>query len=57
MLELLQEVKTKKEKKTDKFFGFGFDSPDSIIGVRGFETRKDFSKFLLNGRVQELKAM
>jgi len=55
MNELLKNVKTKKEKKMDKFFGFGFDSDDSIYGVRGFEEPTDFSKYLLKHRLDSVK--
>lgn len=54
MRELLDQVKTKKEKKADRFFGFGFDDPRSIIGNRGFPEKPDLTKYLLKNRIQEL---
>lgn len=55
MYTLLSGVITKKEKKPDKFFGFGFDSSTSIFGVRGFEKITDFSKNILKNRLNDIK--
>lgn len=55
IFEILKSVKTKKEKKMDKFFGFGFNSSEKIFGTRGFETNTDFSQYLLKKKVEELK--
>jgi hypothetical protein len=55
MNNILSEVKTKREKKIDKFFGFGFNSSHQIFGTRGFEKDLDLSKYLLDNKLEELK--
>ncbi len=57
MEDLLRSIKTKKEQKTDSFFGFGFDSSDSIYGVRGFVEPTDCSKFLLHNRIEIIESL
>jgi hypothetical protein len=51
MGQLLDAVMTKKEKKPDRFFYVGFDSPDQVYGTRGFSTRQDFTEYLLDRQV------
>jgi|SRR3989344_1147690 len=55
MIELLEKVKTKREKKADKFFGFGFNMDNEIFGTRGFEEDINLSDFLLENKLKELK--
>ncbi len=55
IFDLLKKVKTKKEKKIDKFFGFGFNVEKNIFGTRGFEEDIDMSNFLLEAKLDELK--
>ena len=52
MKELLEQIKTKKEKKQDRFFGIGFDSPKEIYGTRGFPSPKIVTHHLLDQQVQ-----
>ena len=55
MKELLEQIKTKKEKKQDRFFGIGFDSPKEIYGTRGFPSPKIVTHHLLDHQVQLIK--
>ncbi len=55
MIKLLQQVKTKREKKADKFFGFGFNFDTEVFGTRGFENDVNLSHFLLENKLDELK--
>lgn len=55
IINLLKKIKTRREKKTDKFFGFGFETGSKIYGTRGFEKSIDLSKFLLENKLAELK--
>jgi hypothetical protein len=55
MKELLEQVKTKKEKKQDRFFGIGFDSPKAIYGTRGFSTPTNMTHHLLDQQVQSIR--
>jgi len=55
MKELLEQIKTKKEKKQDRFFGIGFDSPKEIYGTRGFPSPKNMTHHLLDQQVQSIK--
>lgn len=57
MLELLNRIKTQKEKKQDQFFGFGFNSPKQIFVTRGLEEPQDSSEFLIENRIQKLKTI
>jgi hypothetical protein len=41
MKTLLDSVLTKKEKKPDRFFYIGFDSPEKVFGTRGFISSTD----------------
>lgn len=52
---LLGQVKTKKEKKQDRFFGIGFDSPRAIYGTRGFSIQIEMTHHLLDQQVQAIK--
>ena len=55
MKELLEQVKTKKERKQDRFFYIEFDSPKAIYGTRGFSTRTNLTHHLLEQQVQSIK--
>lgn len=55
MGDLLNKVKTKKERKADRFFSFSFNEPTLVFGTRGFLTEVDFSHYLLNNRIEEIK--
>ena len=55
MKQLLEQVKTKKEKKQDCFYGIGFDSPKAIYGTRGFSTSIDMTRHLLDRQVRVIK--
>jgi hypothetical protein len=56
MKELLSQVKTKKEHKTDRFFGISGNDSHSVFGVRGFGTKVDLSHHLLENKVSNLLA-
>lgn len=56
MIELLNRVKTKKEKKKDQFFGFGFNTPKQIFATRGLEEHEDSTCFLIENKIQQLKS-
>jgi hypothetical protein len=47
MKDLLAKVLTKKEKRPDRFFNIGFDSPKAVYGTRGFASRIDLTHHLL----------
>lgn len=55
MFDLLNKVKTKKEKKPDKFFGFGFNNDKHIFATRGFLNDVEVSEYLLNNRIDIIK--
>lgn len=55
MIEFLEEVKTKKEQKTDRFFGIAFNDPKELYATRGFIEDKDVSDYFLKNRLEELK--
>ncbi len=55
MIKLLKKVRTKRKKKPDKFFSFGFNNGDEIFGTRGFKGNINLSKFLLENKLKELK--
>jgi len=55
MYSLLKKVKTKKEKKPDKFFSFGFDDEKHIYGTRGFFEKIDMSEFVLKNKEKQLR--
>jgi len=58
MKALLDSVRTKRERKPDRFFYIAFDSPDQVYGTRGFSERLDLSDHLLDkqmpGVIREL---
>lgn len=56
MQELLKQVKTKREKKEDKFFGFGFNTEKEIFATRGFHNEENKSNFLLDNKVDSIKS-
>ena len=56
MIKLLKKVKTKKENKVDKFFGFGFNADNQIFGTRGFEEDINLSRFLFKNKLKKLKS-
>ena len=55
MKSILDQVKTKKEQKDDKFFGFSFNKPGEVFGTRGFLNDCSVSDFLLEKKVDEIK--
>ncbi|MBU1356933.1 MAG: hypothetical protein KJ620_10245 [Candidatus Edwardsbacteria bacterium] len=54
MKKLLDQVKTKKENKPDRFFGISFNDPNKIIGKRGFPDRPDLTAHILDTKIGEL---
>ena len=54
MHRLLSQVRTKKKKKRDRFFGIGFNEISKIVGTRGFINRPDLTKYVLKNRVPVL---
>lgn len=56
MQELLKQVKTKREKKADKFFGFGFNTEKEIFATRGFLNEENKSDFLLDNKIDSIKS-
>lgn len=54
MENLLHQVRTKKENKRDRFFGFGFNDTKLIIGNRGFPEKPVLTKYLLENKIGEL---
>jgi hypothetical protein len=54
MKALLDAVLTKKERKPDRFFYVGFDSPDRVYGTRGFSSRPDLSDYLLDRQMPRI---
>ncbi|MBU0459815.1 MAG: hypothetical protein KJ771_03330 [Nanoarchaeota archaeon] len=55
MFNILKNVKTKKEKKKDRFFDIAFNEKNKIFGIRGFPSETDLSEFLLSNMTDELK--
>jgi hypothetical protein len=55
MFDFLQQVRTKKEQKPDRFFAFGFTSPADITCARG-PSDYDVQKHLLSNMMGELKS-
>jgi len=55
MIDLLKQVRTKKEKKPDRFFGFAFNTKEQIFGTRGLEEDIDLSDFLLDHKYRDIK--
>lgn len=54
MKDLLQMVRTKREQKPDRFFGFSFDSLVAIFGERGFPDSYDLTSHLLINKIPYL---
>lgn len=55
MGKFLGNVKTKKEQKRDSHFGISFNETDKVFGERGFEKGSEFSEYLLENKLQEIK--
>ncbi|PKN96329.1 MAG: hypothetical protein CVU43_21280 [Chloroflexi bacterium HGW-Chloroflexi-5] len=55
MGDLLDQVKTKKEGKEDRFFSFSFNLPEKIFGTRGFVSETDFSRHILENQIETIK--
>lgn len=56
MKALLDQVKTKREQKADRFFGIGFNDSTSAFGARGFQTKVDLSGHILANKAPDLLA-
>lgn len=56
MKKLLGKVKTKKERKADRFFGISCNDPRSAFGIRGFHKKVDLSHHLLANKTPDLLA-
>ena len=54
MHEFLKMVKTKREKKEDRFFGIGFSELSAIYTRRGFDRQEIISSHLLANKIKEL---
>jgi hypothetical protein len=54
MFTFLQQVKTKREGKSDRFFAFRFTSPSNIVCSRGPENY-DVAQHLLEHQIEKLK--
>jgi len=57
MFELLKQVRTKKEDKSDKFFGVKFKDADEIFTERGFVEEKNLTEHLIENYAKEIKSM
>jgi len=57
MFNFLKEVKTKKEKKSDKFFGLEFDNPDKITTERGFVEKREMTDHLVERYINKITEM
>ena len=57
MYDLLLNVKTKKEQKKDRFFGFGFNETDEIFKERGFNKQEKISNHLLKNYYKKIEDM
>jgi hypothetical protein len=55
MKSILEQVKTKKEQKDDRFFSLSFNDPKQVFGTRGFKEDINISEFLLQNRIQQIK--
>lgn len=56
MKRLLNKVKTKKERKADRFFSISCSDPRSAFGTRGFLANVDLSHHLLDNKAPDLLA-
>lgn len=54
MHKTLQNVLTKKERKSDRFYGLSFNQPTKIVGTRGFIDEPDFSDYLLVNQMKNI---
>ncbi len=54
---LLNNVKTKKEGKVDRYIDFGFNDEENVFIIRGLPERKNVTKHLLKNRTTELLGM
>lgn len=54
MGSFLNNVKTKKEQKTDKHFAIGFNDEKKVFCTRGFADDVDLTKYILGNRTKEL---
>ncbi|MES2500392.1 MAG: hypothetical protein V4570_07645 [Pseudomonadota bacterium] len=55
MFDLLTKIKTKREKKADKFFSYGFNFGNSIFNKRGISEVTDASEHLLKNKISKIK--
>lgn len=55
MFNILKNVKTKRKKNMDMFFGFGFNNCNEVYGTRGFSDGTNVSEFLLDNKIDELR--
>jgi len=56
MFDFLKQVRTKKEDKSDKFFGVKFKNADKIFTDRGFTKDKDLTEHLIENYVKKIKS-
>jgi hypothetical protein len=54
MNETLKNVLTKREKKSDRFYGLSFNHPNQIVGTRGFLNNPDFSEYILEKQIENI---
>jgi len=54
MKNYLKKIKTKKEKKEDSFFWFGFNTSERVFWTRWLEWNEDVSEFLLENKIEEI---
>lgn len=57
MGRILSQARTKKEKKPDKFFGFGFTSAKEVFGTRGLPRARPVTDHLLKHQVGNIKKL
>jgi len=55
MIDFLKNLVQKKSDKQDKMFGFGFDNIKKIMLTRGAKNHEDFSSYLIQNKVNDLK--
>lgn len=54
MKDYLKKIKTKKERKEDRFFWFGFNTSEKVFWTRWLSSHEDVSKFLLENKIEEM---
>jgi hypothetical protein len=54
MKQLLDQVRTKRKNKADRFFGVGFNDPKRVYGKRGFRRKLDLTRHLLDNKINKL---